>query len=142
MVRANKKENEEDNCDAEPRWKCPPAKNVTHPLRYYEFTQEEMKALEECDKESFYQRCLPFSTLLATLTYGGVKNGLLRRSPHFGAAPKVTLAALVGHFCGRLSYLPECDSKLRRLPPNSHLGNTMRQYYLENNPPTDPKKSR
>ncbi|CAG4984580.1 unnamed protein product [Parnassius apollo] len=44
--------------------------------RYYEFTPEEIKALEECDKESFYQRCLPFSTLFATMTYAAIRTGL------------------------------------------------------------------
>lgn len=43
--------------------------------RYYEFTHDEIKALEECDKESFYQRCLPFSTLFATATYAAMKYG-------------------------------------------------------------------
>ncbi|CAH0716699.1 unnamed protein product, partial [Brenthis ino] len=145
---------------------CPPIKNVTHPLvgtlsfamkikflaesqdnlyeqfakliRFYEFTPEEMKALEECDKESFYQRCLPFSTVFAALTYVGVKNGFLKRSPHFGAVPKVLFAAFIGHIYGRLSYIPNCEIKLRHLPDNSHLGNVMRKYHLENNSPKEP----
>lgn len=43
--------------------------------RYYEFTQEELKALEQCDKESFYLRCLPMSTGFAALTYGAIRLG-------------------------------------------------------------------
>lgn len=45
--------------------------------RYYEFTQDEMKALEECDRESFYRRCVPFSTAFATATYAAIKTGEL-----------------------------------------------------------------
>ncbi|CAG4978066.1 unnamed protein product [Colias eurytheme] len=146
MSGANKNEKKEEDCScyAESRKKntCPPVRNVTHPLRYYEFSQDEIKALEECDKESFYQRCLPFSTLFATLTYAAIKYGFMSRNPHFGAVPKVVVAALVGHCYGRLSYIPDCEVKLRKLPANSHLGNVMRKYYLENNPPPDPKKKR
>ncbi|XP_045783730.1 OCIA domain-containing protein 1-like [Maniola jurtina] len=125
--------------ETEVKWTCPPIRNVTHPLRYYEFTPEEMKALEECDKESFYQRCLPFSTLFAALTYAGIRHGCLRRHPHFGAFPKVAIAALLGHSVGRLSYIPECELKLRELPNDSHLGNTMRKYFKERNPPKNLK---
>ncbi|VVC86316.1 OCIA domain-containing protein 1-like [Leptidea sinapis] len=118
---------------------CPPTRNVTHPLRYYEFTNEELKALEECDQESFYQRCVPLSTLFATATYAAVKYGVLKRNPHFGAVPKVLTAILLGHIFGRMSYLSSCELKLRELPPNSHLGKVMRNYYQERYPPP-PKK--
>ncbi|XP_026742240.1 OCIA domain-containing protein 1-like [Trichoplusia ni] len=117
--------------DTKPGPTCPPVRNVTHPLRYYEFTQEEMKALEECDRESFYRRCLPFSTLLATATYTAIKCELLNRNPHFGALPKVMVAAFVGYVWGRVSYMSNCDEKLRKLPANSHLGNVMRKYYAD-----------
>lgn len=126
MVEANKKGNEKDECDDEPKWKCPPAKNVTHPLRYYEFTPEEMKALEECDKESFYQRCLPFSSVFAALTYAGVKNGTFKANPRFGAIPKVTLAVIVGYFLGKMSYQQVCAEKLMALP-NSYIGQLLRE---------------
>ncbi|CAH2228541.1 jg26539 [Pararge aegeria aegeria] len=138
MVEPNKNEKREVICKAdetELKWTCPPIRNITHPLRYYELTPDEMKALEECDKESFYQRCLPFSTLFSALTYAGIRLGRLRSHPHFGVYPKVMLAALLGHCFGRLSYIPECDAKLRELPDNSHLGNTMRKYFNDANPP-------
>ncbi|KAJ0183594.1 hypothetical protein K1T71_000017 [Dendrolimus kikuchii] len=140
------KDKKEEDCDcyAESRTKkaCPPVRNVTHPLRYYEFTQEELRALEECDKESFYQRCLPFSTLFATLTYAAIKYGHLSRNPHFGAVPKVLASAICGYCLGRASYIATCDKKLRKLPASSHLGNVMRQYHLEKYPPPDPKNRR
>ncbi|XP_049884500.1 OCIA domain-containing protein 1-like [Pectinophora gossypiella] len=138
------KQNEED-CSCYAKSRTPAScdiRNVTHPLRYYEFTQDEIKVLEECDKESFYRRCVPFSTLFATITYAAIKYGFLNRNPHFGVVPKVIMAAFLGHVYGRLTYLSTCDAKLRELPKNSHLGNVMRQYYLEHNPPPDPNKKR
>lgn len=53
----------------------PPHTSLVLFQRYYEFTQEEMKALEECDRESFYQRCMPLSTLFATVTYAAIRCG-------------------------------------------------------------------
>lgn len=65
--------------------------------------------------------------------------GFVKRDPNFGAVPKVMLSALLGHIYGRLSYMGECDKILRKkLPATSHLGETMRKYYNERNPP--PKK--
>ncbi|XP_050360454.1 OCIA domain-containing protein 1 isoform X1 [Nymphalis io] len=127
MIDNNKNKNEEEcNDEAQAKWSCPPIKNVTHPLRYYEFTQEEIKALEECDKESFYQRCLPFSTFFAAITYAGVKNGTLKPNPRFGAIPKVTLAVIVGYFLGKLSYQRACAEKLMAIP-NSYIGQLLRE---------------
>ncbi|CAG4978056.1 unnamed protein product [Colias eurytheme] len=130
MSGANKNEKKEEDCScyAESRKKntCPPVRNVTHPLRYYEFSQDEIKALEECDKESFYQRCLPFSTLFATLTYAAIKYGHLKPNPRFGAFPKVTLAVIMGYFLGKLSYQQACAEKLMALP-GSYIGQLLRE---------------
>ncbi|XP_075990552.1 OCIA domain-containing protein 1-like [Anticarsia gemmatalis] len=138
------KEEEKENCncyaDSRTKKACPPVRNVTHPLRYYEFTQEEMKALEECDKESFYQRCLPFSTIFATVTYAAIRYGTLKKNIHFGAVPKLMFAVFLGYVCGRISYLSHCDEKLRQLPDKTgKLGALMRQYHAEKFPPP-PKK--
>ncbi|XP_063372609.1 OCIA domain-containing protein 1 isoform X1 [Cydia amplana] len=104
----------------------PPVKNITHPLRYYEFTRDEIKALEECDKESFYRRCLPFSTLFATATYAAVKYGYFKPNPRFGAIPKISFAVLVGYFVGKLSYQEACAEKLMALP-GSYIGQLLRE---------------
>ncbi|XP_028026847.1 OCIA domain-containing protein 1 isoform X3 [Bombyx mandarina] len=128
MVGKSKDVKEEDcDCYAESRTSdaCPPIRNVTHPLRYYEFTQDEIKALEECDKESFYQRCVPFSALFASLTYAAVKYGHLKPNPRFGPFPKVTLAVVVGYFLGKLSYQQACAEKLMALP-GSYIGQILR----------------
>ncbi|KAJ2954565.1 hypothetical protein O0L34_g2852 [Tuta absoluta] len=114
---------------------CPPTcLNITHPLRYYEFTQDEIRVLEECDRESFYRRCLPFSTLFAGLTYAAIKYDILKRNPHFGVWPKVLTAILVGHLCGRVSYIPTCEKKIRHdLPKESCLAMTMCEYHKKRN---------
>ncbi|XP_053623663.1 OCIA domain-containing protein 1-like [Plodia interpunctella] len=140
---SGKKEEEKIHCDcyveaSQAENACPPIRNVTHPLRYYEFSQDEMKALEECDKESFYRRCLPFSTLFASLTAAAIKLGFLRRNPHFGAVPKLLVAIFLGYVAGRVQYAEECEAHLRELPEQSPLGKLMRRYYAEKHPP--PKK--
>ncbi|XP_063837706.1 OCIA domain-containing protein 1 isoform X1 [Ostrinia nubilalis] len=125
--KGNDKEEEDCSCYAESRTKktCPPIRNVTHPLRYYEFTQDEIKALEECDRESFYRRCVPFSSAFATATYAAIKTGHLRANPRFGAFPKLTLAVVVGYFLGKLSYQSACADKLMALP-GSYIGQLLR----------------
>ncbi|KAJ8737262.1 hypothetical protein PYW07_000533 [Mythimna separata] len=124
----HEKKEESCMCFAEARTSetCGGLRNITHPLRYYEFTQEEMKALEECDRESFYGRCLPFSAILASLTYAAIKNGNLKPNPRFGPFPKVTLAVMVGYFLGKLSYQQACAEKLMALP-GSYIGQLLRE---------------
>lgn len=41
----------------------------------YQFTPEELRVLRECNKESFYTRCLPLGTGLGGLAYFGVQSG-------------------------------------------------------------------
>ncbi|CAG9558042.1 unnamed protein product [Danaus chrysippus] len=121
------KNGKEESCDkSDGKWTCPEARNVTHPLRYYEFSPDEIKALEECDRESFYQRCVPFSSVFAAATYGCVKNGYLKPNPRFGAVPKVAFAVIVGYFVGKLSYQRACAEKLMALP-GSYIGQLLRE---------------
>lgn len=98
----------------------------SQPNTVYKFSPEELRVLRECNKESFYQRCLPFSAFLATSTYLGVKNGFLRPNVKFGATPKVAVAVVVGYFLGKFSYQKKCAEKLMQLP-NSRLGEALRQ---------------
>jgi hypothetical protein len=41
----------------------------------YRFSNEEMRVLRQCNRDSFYQRCLPLATMLGVGTYFGVKSG-------------------------------------------------------------------
>lgn len=92
----------------------------------YKLSPDEMRVLKECNTESFFKRCLPFSAFLATSTYLGVKNGFLKPSVRYGPAPKVLMSVVVGYFVGKFSYQSKCAEKLMQLP-NSQLGEVLRQ---------------
>lgn len=89
------------------------------------FSSEELRVLQQCNRESFYQRSLPFSSVMGVATYWAVKSGYMKGSPRFGAAPKVTLAVLLGYIMGKVSYQKECAEKLMALP-DSKLGQMLR----------------
>ncbi|XP_057668533.1 OCIA domain-containing protein 1-like [Diorhabda carinulata] len=92
----------------------------------YQFTPDELRVLKECNKESFYQRCIPISTILGGVAYYAVKTGYLRGNPRFGATPKVIVGAIVGYFIGKFSYQSKCAEKLMQLP-HSQIGEMLRQ---------------
>ncbi|KAH8233699.1 hypothetical protein KR026_011525 [Drosophila bipectinata] len=104
----------------------PPQQNTPHPLADYQFSAEEVRALRECNTESFFQRSLPFGTGLGLLAYFGVKNGYLQGHGKYGAVPKVVMGVILGYFVGKFSYQQKCAEKIMRLP-NSHLGELLRQ---------------
>ncbi|KAJ3635075.1 hypothetical protein MTP99_008009 [Tenebrio molitor] len=93
---------------------------------HYKFSPEEIRVIKECNRESFYQRCLPLSALLGFSTYYGVKSGYLRANPRFGAIPKVGVSIVVGYFLGKFSYQTKCAEKLMQLP-NSQIGEILRR---------------
>ncbi|KAL7736174.1 hypothetical protein ACLKA6_003719 [Drosophila palustris] len=97
-----------------------------HPLADYNFSADELKALRECNQESFFQRSLPFGTGLGLLAYFGVKNGYLQGNGKYGAVPKVIMGVVLGYFVGKFSYQQKCAEKIMRLP-NSRLGEILRQ---------------
>ncbi|EDW92236.1 OCIA domain-containing protein 1 isoform X2 [Drosophila yakuba] len=103
-----------------------PPQHTPHPLADYQFSAEEVKALRECNTESFFQRSLPFGTGLGLLAYFGVKNGYLQGHGKYGAVPKVVMGVILGYFVGKFSYQQKCAEKIMRLP-NSHLGEMLRQ---------------
>jgi len=92
----------------------------------YRFNQEEMRAIRECNRESFYYRCLPIGTGLGLAAYYGVRYGYLKPSARFGAGPKMFAASVLGYFLGKFSYQSVCAEKLMALP-NSQLGELLRK---------------
>ncbi|GLV33721.1 asrij [Carabus blaptoides fortunei] len=92
----------------------------------YQFTNEELKVLQECNRDSFFQRCLPIGTLLGVATYYGVQAGHLKPSPRWGATPKVLVASILGYFIGKISYQTKCAERFMQLP-DSRLGAILRQ---------------
>lgn len=84
-----------------------------------------MRVLQECNRESFYQRCLPFSTILGVGTFMGVKSGFFQPSAKFGPTPKVLGAVVIGYFLGKISYQAKCAEKLMAVP-DSKIGAMLR----------------
>ncbi|KAJ8919943.1 hypothetical protein NQ315_006472 [Exocentrus adspersus] len=114
-----------DGGEAEPRRPFP-GPHARQQKPQYKFSPDEMRVLKECNRESFYQRCLPLGVLLGGGVFYGVKTGFLKPNPRFGAAPKVVAAVVVGYFAGKFSYQSKCAEKLMQLP-NSQIGEVLRQ---------------
>ncbi|CAH1154141.1 unnamed protein product [Phaedon cochleariae] len=113
----------EPNGPEDPRRPLPGA-NIAR--NKYTFTPEELRVLKECNKDSFYQRCIPISAALAASTYYGVQTGFLKGHQRFGATPKVIFAVFIGYFLGKFSYQSKCAERLMQLP-NSQIGEMLRQ---------------
>ncbi|KAJ0183593.1 hypothetical protein K1T71_000016 [Dendrolimus kikuchii] len=109
---------------APPAMPNPPPSGPTIPAQY-RFSQDELRVLGECNRESFFQRSLPLGTGLGLATLAAVQRGHFKPNPRFGAFPKVTLAVVVGYFIGKLSYQQACAEKLMALP-GSYIGQLLR----------------
>ncbi|XP_058830770.1 OCIA domain-containing protein 1 [Topomyia yanbarensis] len=92
----------------------------------YKFSPEELKVLQECNREAFFQRSLPFGTICGIGTWYAVQRGYLKASQRFGAGPKVFIGITLGYFMGKLSYQTRCADKIMRIP-NSRLAELIRQ---------------
>ncbi|XP_022129499.2 OCIA domain-containing protein 1 [Pieris rapae] len=92
----------------------------------HKFSPEELRVLQECNTESFFQRSLPLGTMFGLGAYFGVQQGHFKPNPRFGAFPKVTLAVIMGYFLGKLSYQQACAEKLMALP-GSYIGQLLRE---------------
>lgn len=92
----------------------------------FQFSPEELKVLQECNREAFFQRSLPLGTICGLGTWYAVQKGHLKSSVRFGAGPKVFVGITLGYFIGKLSYQSKCAEKILRLP-NSRLADLIRQ---------------
>ncbi|KAL1456525.1 hypothetical protein WDU94_001249 [Cyamophila willieti] len=101
-------------------------KNTPLDLGPYKFSPEEMRVLNECNRESFFKRCLPLGSLLSFGTYYGIRIGYFKGHPKFGSVPKVAAALFVGYFVGKFSYQWKCAQKMMEIP-NSKLGQMLRE---------------
>ncbi|XP_066256107.1 OCIA domain-containing protein 1 [Euwallacea similis] len=118
------------NSGEEPERKTPfPGPNAQRRPQIYKFTQDELRVLKECNKESFYTRSLPFSFVLGGLTYYGLQIGYLTKNPRFGVYPKIGVAVTVGYFLGKYSYLQKCAEKFMALP-DSKVGRALKAQRL------------
>lgn len=94
--------------------------------QFYKFSPDEMRVMRECNRESFWKRCLPIGTALGVAAYVGVNTGYLKRNPKYGATPKVVVSVIMGYFIGKFSYQSKCAEKLMQLP-NSQIGEMLRK---------------
>lgn len=123
----------------EPERRAPfPGPNARKAQAPYKFTPEELRVLKECNSESFFQRCLPFSTIFGAATYYAVKTGYINGNRRFGALPKVTAAVVVGFFLGKFSYQRKCAEKFMALPDSKlgHLLRARKQGFLDDRDPS------
>lgn len=97
-----------------------------HGAPRFRFSQEEMRVLRECNRESFYFRCIPIGTTAMLLAHYAVKAGYLRGSPKYGSLWKVLGAGFIGYFVGKYSYRSKCEEKIMQLP-NSQLAEALRR---------------
>ncbi|CAG0881558.1 unnamed protein product [Darwinula stevensoni] len=103
------------------------------PRLQLELSREELRALQECNRESFWYRSVPIASLLAASTHYLVKLGYLAPNPRFGTVPKVLGSTFMGYFIGKLSYRTKCEEKILQLP-NSKLADAIRQRNAGKNP--------
>lgn len=92
----------------------------------FQFSQEELAVLRECDIEAMFQRSFPLGTGFGLATWAACQRGFFSVSPRFGAAPKVFGAVIFGYFLGKLSYQSKCAEKIMKLP-NSRLAEALRR---------------
>lgn len=92
----------------------------------FQFSPEELKVLQECNREAFFQRSMPLGTAFGLGTYYAIQRGYLKPSPRFGVGPKVFVGITLGYFMGKLSYQSRCAEKIMRIP-NSRLADMIRQ---------------
>ncbi|XP_023243221.1 OCIA domain-containing protein 1-like [Centruroides sculpturatus] len=95
----------------------------------YRFSPEEYRAIQECNRESFYYRSLPLAATAMFAVQLAVKQGILSSHPRWGSTFKLMGAGFVGWFLGKLSYREKCAEKLMQLP-NSQIGESLRRRKL------------
>jgi len=93
-----------------------PSQQERAPIQPARLTLEEQRVLKECNRESFYQRCLPFMACLGSGTYYAIKAGHIQAGlGKWPAAPKVSLAVVIGFVIGKMSYKSACEEKILAL---------------------------
>ncbi|OQR74288.1 ocia domain-containing protein 1 [Tropilaelaps mercedesae] len=82
---------------------------------------EDLRILKECNRQSFYSRCVPLAAISAAATYWSVKAGYLKPHPKLGSAPKIIGAMIVSYIVGKWSYRNVC-AEMFMASPNSQMG--------------------
>ncbi|KFQ35137.1 OCIA domain-containing protein 1, partial [Mesitornis unicolor] len=94
--------------------------------RPYVPTEEERRLLKECAEESARYRAFPLAAVSMLATSFLIKRGVLRDNSRFGSFTKVAFAGMCGYLAGKISYLPICSDKFKKLK-DSPIGDVLRQ---------------
>ncbi|NXN93786.1 OCAD1 protein, partial [Rhinopomastus cyanomelas] len=89
-------------------------------------TEEERRLLKECAQESSWYRAFPLAAVSMLGTSVLIRKGVLRDSSRFGSFTKIAFAGLCGYLAGKISYLPVCSEKFKKLK-DSPIGDVLRQ---------------
>ncbi|NXH18708.1 OCAD1 protein, partial [Bucco capensis] len=89
-------------------------------------TEEERRLLKECAEESARYRAFPLAAVSMLGTSFLIRKGVLRDSSRFGSFMKVAFAGMCGYLAGKISYLPICSEKFKKLK-DSPIGDVLRQ---------------
>ncbi|NXY82097.1 OCAD1 protein, partial [Alcedo cyanopectus] len=87
-------------------------------------TEEERRLLKECAEESARYRAFPLAAVSMLGTSFLIRKGNHINPSFFFSFPKV--AGLCGYMAGKISYLPVCSEKFKRLK-DSPIGDVLRQ---------------
>uniref|UniRef100_T1ITZ0 OCIA domain-containing protein n=1 Tax=Strigamia maritima TaxID=126957 RepID=T1ITZ0_STRMM len=103
-----------------------PSTAVPYPQLPKGLSCEEIRVLRECERESLYYRCAPFSAIaMGGVVYAG-KYGFLGANSFWAVVIKVMAAGFAGFAFGKLTYRQQCLEKLMKLP-NSDLGESIKR---------------
>ncbi|NXL85449.1 OCAD1 protein, partial [Alectura lathami] len=89
-------------------------------------TEEERRLLKECAQESARYRAYPLAAASMLATSFLIRKGVLRDSSRLGSFTKVAFAGICGYLAGKISYLPICSEKFKKLQ-DSPIGDVLRQ---------------
>ncbi|XP_032855120.2 OCIA domain-containing protein 1 isoform X2 [Tyto alba] len=89
-------------------------------------TEEERRLLKECAEESARYRAFPLAAVSMLATSLLIRKGVLKDSSRFGSFVKVAFAGMCGYLGGKISYLPVCSEKFKKLK-DSPIGDVLRQ---------------
>ena len=94
---------------------------------------EALRVMRECNRESFWQRSVPFGLAGAMVPAFLINAGKLTKHPKYGVWPKAIPAVVLGFLIGKVSYIPHCREKILREIPNSNLADKLRSIQTGNN---------
>ncbi|XP_008490043.1 OCIA domain-containing protein 1 [Calypte anna] len=89
-------------------------------------TEEEKRLLKECAEESARYRAFPLAAVSMLATSFLIRKGVLRDASRLSSFSKVAFAGMCGYLAGKISYLPVCSEKFKKLK-DSPIGDVLRQ---------------